>query len=74
MVGVSVDPPVATVRVAERQHVEHELADDFGRFQPGQAGRGAIEHDDAADLVGHHHPIRQLIGEDQAPDRHRAFR
>jgi hypothetical protein len=74
VVGIGVDPPVASIGVAERQHVEHELADDLGRFQPGQAGGDAVEHDNAADLVGHHHPIRQLIGEDQAADRHRAFR
>jgi hypothetical protein len=74
VVRIGVDPPVTTVGVAERQDVEYELADDFGRFQPGQAARDAVEHGDAADLVGHHHSIRQLVGEDQAPDRHRAFR
>jgi len=73
VVRVRVHPPVAAFGVAEREHVEHELADDLGRIQPGQAGGDPVEHDDAAGFVGDHHPIRQLVGEDQAPDRDRAF-
>ena len=74
VVRVGVNPPVPAVVVAQRQHVEHELAGHLGRVQPGQPGRDPVEHDDAADLVGDDHPIGQLIGEDQAPDRDRPFR
>jgi hypothetical protein len=74
VVRIGEQPPVAAIGVAEREHVEDELADHFGRVQPGQAGGGPVEDDDAADLVGDHHPIRQLVSEDQAPDRDRAFR
>jgi hypothetical protein len=74
VIRIGVNPPVAPVGVAERQHVEHELADDFGRFEPGQAGGDPVEHDDAARFVGHHHPVWQLIGKDQAPGRDRSFR
>jgi hypothetical protein len=73
VVWIGVHPPVPAIGVAERKHVEHELADDLGRIQPGQAGGDPVEDDDAADLVGDHHPIRQLVCEDQAPDRNRAF-
>jgi hypothetical protein len=73
VIRIGAHPPVLTVGVAERKHVEHELADDFPRVQPGQTGGDPVEHDDAAGFVGHHHPIRQLVGEDQAPDRDRAL-
>ena len=66
-------PPVAALGVAEREHVEHELAGDLGRVEPGQAGSHPVEDDDAADLVGDHHSVRQFVGENQAPDRDRAF-
>jgi hypothetical protein len=73
VVRVGVQPPVPAVSVAERKHIEHELADDLGRIQPGQAGGDPVEHDDVADFVGDHHPVGKLVGEDQAPDRDRAF-
>ena len=58
----------------QREHVEHELADDLGRVEPGEPGGHPVEDDDAAHLVGDHHPVRQLVREDQAPDRDWAFR
>jgi hypothetical protein len=73
VVRVGAQPPVPAVRVAQRKHVEHELADDLGRIQPGQARSDPVEHDDAADFVGDHHPIRKLVSGNQAPDRDRTF-
>jgi hypothetical protein len=73
VVRVGVQPPVPALRIAEREHVEHELADDLGRVEAGQAGGDAVEHDDAAGLVGDHDPVRKLVGENQAADRDRAF-
>jgi len=73
VVRVGEYPPVPALGIAERKHVEHELADDLGRIQPGQARGDPVEHDDAADFVGDHHPVGKLVGENQAPDRDRAF-
>jgi hypothetical protein len=73
VVRIGVHPPVPAIGVAEREHIEHELADDLGRIQPGQASGDPVEDDDAADLVGDDHPIRQLVREDQAPDRNRTL-
>jgi len=73
VVRIGVHPPVAALGVAERKHVEHELSDNLGRIQPGQAGGHPVEHDDAADFVGDHHPVRKFVRENQAPDRDRAF-
>jgi len=74
VVRVGAHPPVVVVGIPQRQHVEDELADDLARVQAGQAGGDPVEHHDAADFVGHHDPIRQLVGKDQAPDRDRPFR
>jgi hypothetical protein len=73
MVRVGVHPPVPALRVAQRKHVEYELADDLGRIQPGQAGGNPVEHDNAAEFVGDYHSVRKLIGGNQAPDWDRAF-
>jgi hypothetical protein len=74
VIRVGEQPPVAAVGVVQRQHVEHEFTDDFLRVQASQPGGRPVEHDDAANLVGDHDAIRQLVGEDQAPDRDRPFR
>jgi len=73
VVRIGAYPPVPAFGVTERNHVEYEFADDLGRIQPGQAGRDPVEHDDAAGFVGDHHPVRKLVGENQAPDRDRAI-
>jgi len=73
VVRVGEQPPVAPVGVLQRQHIEDELAHYLAWLKPGQPPGCLVEHDDTAHFVGDHHPVRQLVREDQAANRNRSF-